>query len=63
MYRGSEYYYIPDEDDDVMRRSAVVDDLRKPGLRNCRNASSILAFAGNSADKFGRFENIADIRP
>ncbi|KAJ6159930.1 hypothetical protein N7497_004467 [Penicillium chrysogenum] len=32
----SEYYYIPDEDDDVMRRSAVVDDLRKPGLRNCR---------------------------
>ncbi|KAJ5562346.1 hypothetical protein N7461_001107 [Penicillium sp. DV-2018c] len=32
----SEYYYIPDEDDDVMRRSAVVNDLRKPGLRNCR---------------------------
>ncbi|KAJ5927196.1 hypothetical protein N7516_008969 [Penicillium verrucosum] len=32
----SEYYYVPDEDDDVMRRSAVVDDLRKPGLRNCR---------------------------
>ncbi|KAJ5164829.1 uncharacterized protein N7500_006659 [Penicillium coprophilum] len=32
----SEYYYIPDEDDDAMRRSAVVDDLRKPGLRNCR---------------------------
>ncbi|KAJ5416439.1 hypothetical protein N7491_011341 [Penicillium cf. griseofulvum] len=32
----SEYYYVPDEDDDAMRRSAVVDDLRKPGLRNCR---------------------------
>ncbi|KAL4974253.1 hypothetical protein BDW66DRAFT_140385 [Aspergillus desertorum] len=32
----AEYYYIPDFDDDVMRREAVVTDLRKPGLRNCR---------------------------
>ncbi|OJJ41808.1 hypothetical protein ASPWEDRAFT_287035 [Aspergillus wentii DTO 134E9] len=32
----SEYYYIPDFDDDDMRREAVVHDLRKPGLRNCR---------------------------
>ncbi|GES64069.1 transcription factor Tos4 [Aspergillus terreus] len=32
----SEYYYIPDFDDDEMRREAVVNDLRKPGLRNCR---------------------------
>ncbi|KAH1534004.1 hypothetical protein KXW91_008754 [Aspergillus fumigatus] len=32
----SEYYYIPDFDDDDMRREAVVNDLRKPGLRNCR---------------------------
>ncbi|KAJ5908093.1 hypothetical protein N7495_000775 [Penicillium taxi] len=32
----SEYYYIPDDDDDEMRRGAVVNDLRKPGLRNCR---------------------------
>ncbi|KAB8076806.1 hypothetical protein BDV29DRAFT_169494 [Aspergillus leporis] len=32
----SEYYYIPDFDDDTMRREAVVHDLRKPGLRNCR---------------------------
>ncbi|KAJ5105057.1 hypothetical protein NUU61_002404 [Penicillium alfredii] len=32
----SEYYYIPDFDDDEMRRAAVVNDLRKPGLRNCR---------------------------
>ncbi|KAF9895012.1 hypothetical protein FE257_004636 [Aspergillus nanangensis] len=32
----SEYYYIPDFDDDEMRREAVVTDLRKPGLRNCR---------------------------
>jgi regulator of nonsense transcripts 2 len=37
----SEYYYIPDEDDDVMRRSAVVDDLRKPGLRNCRKQHKV----------------------
>ncbi|KAF7505032.1 hypothetical protein GJ744_001486 [Endocarpon pusillum] len=32
----SEYYYIPDEDEDEMRREAVVNDLRKPGLRACR---------------------------
>ncbi|KAL4792819.1 hypothetical protein BDV19DRAFT_245193 [Aspergillus venezuelensis] len=32
----AEYYYIPDFDDDQMRREAVVTDLRKPGLRNCR---------------------------
>lgn len=37
----SEYYYVPDEDDDVMRRSAVVDDLRKPGLRNCRKQHKV----------------------
>ncbi|KAJ5665404.1 uncharacterized protein N7477_007852 [Penicillium maclennaniae] len=32
----SEYYYIPDYDDDDMRRETVVNNLRKPGLRNCR---------------------------
>ncbi|EED15638.1 transcription factor Tos4, putative [Talaromyces stipitatus ATCC 10500] len=32
----SEFYYIPDFDEDEMRRQAVVNDLRKPGLRNCR---------------------------
>ncbi|KAL4803205.1 hypothetical protein BDV18DRAFT_145368 [Aspergillus unguis] len=32
----AEYYYIADFDDDQMRREAVVTDLRKPGLRNCR---------------------------
>ncbi|KAL3469961.1 hypothetical protein BJX99DRAFT_59481 [Aspergillus californicus] len=32
----AEYYYIADFDDDPMRREAVVTDLRKPGLRNCR---------------------------
>ncbi|CRG89064.1 Protein TOS4 [Talaromyces islandicus] len=32
----SEFYYIPDFDEDQMRRQAVVNDLRKPGLRNCR---------------------------
>ncbi|KAL1893361.1 target of SBF [Sporothrix stenoceras] len=31
----SEYYYVSDMDDDVSRRS-VVDNLRKPSLRNCR---------------------------
>ncbi|KAJ9653196.1 target of SBF [Neophaeococcomyces mojaviensis] len=32
----NEFYYIPDEDDDVNRKQAVVNDLRKPGLRACR---------------------------
>ncbi|KMP05426.1 hypothetical protein CIRG_05107 [Coccidioides immitis RMSCC 2394] len=32
----SEYYYIPDMDQDENRKEAVVNGLRKPGLRNCR---------------------------
>ncbi|KAI1918124.1 target of SBF [Ophidiomyces ophidiicola] len=32
----SEYYYIPDGDQDEQRREAVVNGLRKPGLRSCR---------------------------
>ncbi|KAJ5785767.1 uncharacterized protein N7503_010979 [Penicillium pulvis] len=32
----SEFYYVPDDDDDDMRRETVVNNLRKPGLRNCR---------------------------
>ncbi|KAL6247763.1 target of SBF [Rhinocladiella similis] len=32
----SELYYIPDFDEDGKRREAVVNDLRKPGLRACR---------------------------
>jgi hypothetical protein len=37
----SEYYYIPDEDEDEMRREAVVNDLRKPGLRACRKQHKV----------------------
>jgi hypothetical protein len=37
----SEFYYIPDFDDDEMRRQAVVNDLRKPGLRNCRKQHKV----------------------
>ncbi len=37
----SEYYYIPDEDEDEMRRQAVVTDLRKPGLRACRKQHKV----------------------
>ena len=37
----SEYYYIADFDDDGMRREAVVHDLRKPGLRNCRKQHKV----------------------
>ncbi|EER39404.1 transcription factor Tos4 [Histoplasma capsulatum H143] len=32
----SEYYYIPDLDEDEKRKEAVVNDLMKPGLRSCR---------------------------
>ena len=37
----SEYYYVADFDDDPMRREAVVHDLRKPGLRNCRKQHKV----------------------
>ncbi|KAK2040813.1 transcription factor Tos4 [Colletotrichum somersetense] len=32
----SEYYYVPEFDDDDQRRLAVTDGLRKPSLRACR---------------------------
>ncbi|RMD44664.1 hypothetical protein DV735_g482, partial [Chaetothyriales sp. CBS 134920] len=32
----SEYYYIPELDEDEHRKEAVVNDLMKPGLRACR---------------------------
>lgn len=32
----SQYYYVPEKDNDEHRRAAVVDGLRKPTLRNCR---------------------------
>lgn len=37
----SEYYYIPDFDEDESRREAVVFDLRKPGLRTCRKQHKV----------------------
>ena len=37
----SEYYYIPENDFDLARRAAVVDDLRKPGLRSCRKQHKV----------------------
>ena len=38
----SEYYYIPDLDLDEKRRDAVVEGLRKPGLRACRKQHKVL---------------------
>ena len=38
----SEYYYIPDKDFDEKRRDAVVDGLRKPGLRECRKQHKVI---------------------
>lgn len=37
----NEFYYIPDQDDDESRREAVVNDLRKPGLRACRRQHKV----------------------
>jgi len=37
----NEFYYIPDEDDDAYRKQAVVNDLRKPGLRACRRQHKV----------------------
>jgi regulator of nonsense transcripts 2 len=37
----SEYYYIPDMDEDEKRREAVVNGLRKPGLRACRKQHKV----------------------
>ena len=37
----SEYYYVPEEDFDDGRRAAVVEGLRKPGLRNCRKQHKV----------------------
>jgi hypothetical protein len=37
----SEYYYIPEKDEDEKRKEAVVTDLRKPGLRACRKQHKV----------------------
>jgi hypothetical protein len=37
----SEFYYIPDQDEDLQRKEAVVNDLRKPGLRACRKQHKV----------------------
>ena len=37
----SEYYYVPDMDTEEKRRNAVVEGLRKPGLRACRKQHKV----------------------
>ena len=37
----SEYYYIPDADSDEKRRDAIVEGLKKPGLRACRKQHKV----------------------
>lgn len=41
----SQYYYMPERDDDENRRAAVVDGLRKPTLRNCRKHHVVSFFS------------------
>ena len=48
----SEYYYLPDRDQDEQRKELVSNDLVKPGLRACRKQhkvrqSSIMAIMGH----------------
>ena len=37
----TEYYYIPEQDQDEKRKEAVVNDLQKPGLRACRKQHKV----------------------
>ncbi|EQL03829.1 transcription factor Tos4 [Ophiocordyceps sinensis CO18] len=37
----SEYYYIPEHDNDEQRRATIVDGLRKPSLRACRKQHKV----------------------
>lgn len=37
----TEYYYVPDLDTDEMRKEAVVNGLRKPGMRACRKQHKV----------------------
>ncbi|KAI5282190.1 hypothetical protein KEM52_003745, partial [Ascosphaera acerosa] len=39
----SEYYYVPDADGDDLRRTAVMSQLMKPGLRSCRKQHKVSA--------------------
>jgi regulator of nonsense transcripts 2 len=41
----SEYYYVPDLDQDERRREAVTVGVRKPGLRNCRKQHKVRRLA------------------
>ena len=43
----SEYYYISEKDTDEERRNAVVEGLRKPGLRACRKTHKVGVFFVN----------------
>lgn len=48
----SEFYYVPDDDDDDMRRETVVNNLRKPGLRNCRKQHKVRVTSSPLMDLF-----------
>ncbi|KAI4110016.1 MAG: hypothetical protein L6R37_000149 [Teloschistes peruensis] len=43
----SEFYYIPEADDEAKRRDAVVEGLRKPGLRACRKQHKVSNLASS----------------
>lgn len=47
----NEFYYIPDADDDVSRKQAVVNDLRKLGLRACRKQHKVSTVIQESIER------------
>ena len=46
----NEFYYIPDTDEDVHRQQAVVNDLRKPGLRACRKQHKVCVLVPSATE-------------
>lgn len=53
-YLQSEYYYIPDNDTDVGRRTAVVEGMGRVGLRSCRKSHKVSLFSSCLLDNSAR---------
>lgn len=54
----SEYYYIPEMDNDLKRKDAVVEGLMKPGLRACRKQHKVRSYTAERPKlKYPSFTN------
>ena len=52
----SEFYYIPDNDEDEKRKEAVVNDLMKPGLRSCRKQHKVRSLSTSPLRPFSAYD-------